>query len=87
MTRKPARLTLHDTGRHMDVYVAVLPATDSSTNFLSGDIQMTTTRVQRKQAGTALLVAGCSFLGLLHGEALAQGHRFQATNVCELTAT
>ncbi len=48
---------------------------------------MTTIRVQGKQAGTALLVAGCSFIGLLHGEALAQGHRFQATNVCELTAT
>jgi len=48
---------------------------------------MTTIRVQKKQAGTALLVAGCSLIGLFHGETQAQGHRFQATNVCELTAT
>ena len=48
---------------------------------------MTTIRVQRKQTGTALLVAGCSLIGLFHGETQAQEHRFQETNVCEQTAT
>ena len=48
---------------------------------------MTTIRVQRKQTGTALLVAGCSLIGLFHGETQAQEHRFQATNICEQTAT
>lgn len=48
---------------------------------------MTTKRVQRKQVGTMLLVAGCSLIGLFHGEAQAQGYRFQTSDVCELTAT
>ena len=48
---------------------------------------MTMIRVQRKQAGIALLVAGCSLIALSHGETQAQGNRFQATNVCEQTAT
>ncbi len=47
---------------------------------------MTTIQVKRKQLGTVLAVTACSFLGLFDREALAQGYRFQATNVCELTA-
>jgi len=34
MARNPVRLTLHDTGRRMEVHVVVFPATDGSINLL-----------------------------------------------------
>ena len=86
MAGNPVQLTLHDTGRRMDVHVAVLPATDSSANFIwrySNDY----TTCSRETSGYGAAVCGLQLYRAVTWEALAQGHRFQATNVCELTAT